>query len=302
MCSESSYLSENGKHCNLYVFHSFPFSFMESNIPSGREESLSQMLVTPINRSCFGVILAWKLKLVRVPEQVTVFSFRRRLDLGDVSLLHKWQNTAQKLPRDIFIRVLVQKIGNGRGDASFVQVTYNGMFLGPADQLVKLLREQFPEFGLETEDCFRAPVKDSSCSSMPCIKKECYEVSWIQSAVFFSGGKIDQPADTLLGKFKNTRFFNKGASDFLKAPIPDKGWRMIQKMFLSKDGPIMIIDPLGGVMDKIGEHVFPFPHRKGNLFNIQYLINWFGDNSAQVAEKHLGLEEISLQKNGSVCG
>ncbi|XP_075480172.1 berberine bridge enzyme-like 22 [Primulina tabacum] len=244
----------------------------------------------------FGVILAWKLKLVRVPEKVTVFSFRRRLDLGDVSLLHKWQNTAHKLPRDIFIRVLVQKIGNGRGDASFVQVTYNGMFLGPAEQLVKLLREQFPEFGLETEDCFRAPVKDSSCSSMPCIKKECYEVSWIQSAVFFSGGKIDQPADTLLGKFKNTRFFNKGASDFLKAPIPDKGWRMIQKMFLSEDGPIMIIDPLGGVMDKIGEHVFPFPHRKGNLFNIQYLINWFGDNSAQVAEKHVAWKRSLYKK------
>ncbi|XP_073138573.1 berberine bridge enzyme-like 22 [Henckelia pumila] len=235
----------------------------------------------------FGVILAWKLKLVRVPEQVTVFSFRRRLDLGDLSLLHKWQNTAHKLHQDLFIRVLVQKIGNGRGAAtSIVQVTYNGMFLGPAAQLVKLLRQQFPEFGLETKDCFQAPVKDSNCSSMPCIKKECYQVSWIQSVVFFSGGKTDQPAETLLSKFRNTRFFNKATSDFLKAPIPDKGWKMIQKMFLSKDGAIMIIDPLGGRMDDIGDYVLPFPHRKGNLFNIQYLINWFGDNSAQVAEKH----------------
>ncbi|XP_073147710.1 berberine bridge enzyme-like 22 [Henckelia pumila] len=244
----------------------------------------------------FGVILAWKLKLVRVPEQVTVFSFRRALDLGDLSLLHKWQNTAYKLPEDLFIRVLVQTIGsNGQGAAKIVQVTYNGMFLGPAAQLVKVLGEQFPEFDLETGDCNRAPVKASSCTSVPCIKKECYEVSWIQSAVFFSGGKANQSAETLLSKFKNTKFFNKATSDFLKAPIPDKGWKMIQKMFLSEDSPIMIIDPLGGKMDKIAENETAFPHRKGNLFNIQYLINWVGDNSAQVAEKHIAFKR-SLHK------
>ncbi|KZV48887.1 tetrahydrocannabinolic acid synthase-like [Dorcoceras hygrometricum] len=155
----------------------------------------------------FGVILAWKLKLVRIPEQVTVFFFRRILDLGDLSLLHKWQRTAHQLPEDLFTRVLVQKIGNGPGAGNIVQVTYNGMFLGPAAGLVQLLREEFPEFGLETED-----------------------VSWIQSVVFFSGRKPNQPAETLLSKFKNTKFFNKGTSDFLKAPVPDNGWKMIQEI------------------------------------------------------------------------
>ncbi|KZV48889.1 cannabidiolic acid synthase-like 2-like [Dorcoceras hygrometricum] len=244
----------------------------------------------------FGVVLAWKLKLVRVPEQVTVFNFRRRLDLGNLRLLHKWQKTAYKLPEDLFIRVLIQKVGDGRGNASIVQVTYNGMFLGPAAGLVQLLREKFPEFGLETEDCFRAPAGNGNCTSMPCIMKECYQVSWIQSAVFFSGGKTDQPVETLLSKFKNTRFFNKGTSDFLEAPIPDQGWKMIRQMFLSEDSPIMIIDPLGGRMDKIPEYVIPFPHRKGNLFNIQYLINWSGDNSAQVAEKHLAFKRSLHEK------
>ncbi|KZV57097.1 cannabidiolic acid synthase-like 2-like [Dorcoceras hygrometricum] len=236
----------------------------------------------------FGVILAWKLKLVQVPEQVTVFAFRRRLDPKDLSLLHKWQNTAHKLPRDIFIRILVQNLGsNVPGDEKFVQVTYNGMFLGPAAQLVKLLRKQFPEFDLHIEDCFQAPLVDGSCTDRPCIKKECYQVPWIQSAVFFSGKKPDQPAETLLSKAKNKRVFNKATSDFLKVPIPEMGWKMIHNMFLSEERPIIIIDPLGGKMDKIAENETAFPHRKGNLFNVQYMINWFDDNRAQVADKHI---------------
>ncbi|XP_073036347.1 berberine bridge enzyme-like 22 [Primulina eburnea] len=236
----------------------------------------------------FGVVLAWKLKLVQVPEQVTVFAFRRKLDPADLNLLHKWQNTAHKLPRDLFIRILIQNFGNNvPGDEKFVQVTYNGMFLGPAVQLVKMLRKHFPEFDLETEDCFQEPLKDSGCTDKPCNKKECHQVSWIQSAVFFSGRKTDQPAETLLDKVKNKRVFNKATSDFLKVPIPDKGWKMIHNMFLSEERPIMIIDPLGGKMDKIAENETAFPHRKGNLFNIQYMINWFDDNRAEVADKHI---------------
>lgn len=38
----------------------------------------------------FGVILAWKLKMVRVPDQVTSFSFRRMFDARKFYLLRRW--------------------------------------------------------------------------------------------------------------------------------------------------------------------------------------------------------------------
>ncbi|KAL3345468.1 hypothetical protein AABB24_024434 [Solanum stoloniferum] len=45
----------------------------------------------------FGVILAWKLKLVHVPEKVTVFTVFKKLD-SNQNLLQKWQNTSHQLP------------------------------------------------------------------------------------------------------------------------------------------------------------------------------------------------------------
>ncbi|KAG8385190.1 hypothetical protein BUALT_Bualt03G0016100 [Buddleja alternifolia] len=234
----------------------------------------------------FGVILAWKLKLVRVPENVTAFSFRRKLEPGNLNLLQKWQNTAHNISEDLFIRILVQNIlKDAPGNEKIVKVTYNGLFLGPADELVSVLNESFPEFGLETEDCFKEPVGNSSCSDPPCIKKECFQVPWINSVLFFCGKKTDQPVEILLEKNVNTNFY-KATSDFLKSPIPDEGWKMIHKMMLSDDRPIMIIDPLGGQMDEIGENETPFAHRKGNLFNIQYMTNW-AVNSENEAGRHI---------------
>lgn len=42
--------------------------------------------------------------------------------------------------------------------------------------------------------------------------------------------------------------------------------------------PLMIIEPLGGKMAEISESAIAFPHRAGNLYNIQYLLGW-GDGS-----------------------
>ncbi|GFP95942.1 cannabidiolic acid synthase [Phtheirospermum japonicum] len=42
----------------------------------------------------------------------------------------------------------------------------------------------------------------------------------------------------------------------------------------------------GGKLDEIPEDETPFAHRKGNLFNVQYLTYWF-DNSEKEASKHV---------------
>ena len=58
----------------------------------------------------FGVISAWKVRLVRVPSLVTVFTIHKRLDQEGVELVHNWQYIDNKLPEGLFIRVLIQQI------------------------------------------------------------------------------------------------------------------------------------------------------------------------------------------------
>lgn len=236
----------------------------------------------------FGVILAWKLKLVRVPEQVTAFTVRRKLDPDNLELFQKWQNNAFKLQDDLFIRVLISNnYGSNPGDEKIVQVSYNGLFLGTADKLALLLSEKFPEFDLEAKDCFQEPPVNLNCSDRPCKKKDCYQVPWIRSVLYFTSTKPDRPLEVLLNKVKNQKNFEKATSDFLKTPISNAGWKMIIEMLLSEDQPLLVIDPLGGKIDEIGEDETPFPHRKGNLFNIQYMTKWSGANSKGEAGKHL---------------
>ncbi|XP_068319474.1 berberine bridge enzyme-like 26 [Pyrus communis] len=56
----------------------------------------------------FGINLWWKIKLVSVPANVTVFSVAKTLEQGATKLLHRWQPVAPFLDEDLFIRVLIQ--------------------------------------------------------------------------------------------------------------------------------------------------------------------------------------------------
>ncbi|KAJ8452338.1 hypothetical protein Cgig2_006143 [Carnegiea gigantea] len=53
----------------------------------------------------FGIILAWKVKLVPVPETVTTFTVVKTLEQGLTKLLYRWQQVADKLDENLFIRV-----------------------------------------------------------------------------------------------------------------------------------------------------------------------------------------------------
>lgn len=78
----------------------------------------------------FGVITAWKIKLVLVPVTVTVFTVHKSLEQGANKLIDKWQWIAYKLPEDLFIRVIVQNIGGNYGVKKTIQASFNSMFLG----------------------------------------------------------------------------------------------------------------------------------------------------------------------------
>ena len=56
----------------------------------------------------FWSLLSWKIRFVPVPETVTVFTVTKTLEEGTIKILNKWQQVADKLHEDLFIRVLMQ--------------------------------------------------------------------------------------------------------------------------------------------------------------------------------------------------
>ncbi|XP_031110678.1 berberine bridge enzyme-like 13 [Ipomoea triloba] len=214
----------------------------------------------------FGIILSWKLRLVPVPSTVTVFTVPKTLEDGATKLLYKWQTiAADKLDEDLFIRVVISAVNAAKKGQRTIQTAYNALFLGQSDRLLQIMTKNFPELGL--------------------TKKDCLEMTWIQSILYIAGYPRNTPPETLLqGKslFKN---FFKAKSDFIRAPIPESGLEGLWKRLLQEDSPLLIWNPYGGMMAKIPETETPFPHRKGVIFKIQYLTLW-NDASPESESKH----------------
>ncbi|XP_073025271.1 berberine bridge enzyme-like 22 [Primulina eburnea] len=121
----------------------------------------------------FGIIIAWKIKLVRVPPIATVFTVHKNLDQQGIQLVNIWQNVASKLPRDLFIRLIFQNSNRGE-----VEVMFDSLYLGPAEELIPLMEKRFPELGLDPVDCS--------------------EMSWIESTLYFDRFKPGDPLEVLL--------------------------------------------------------------------------------------------------------
>ena len=171
----------------------------------------------------FGVILSWKIKLVRVPPTVSTFNIKKTLEQDATKLVNKWQFISDKLHEDLFIRVINQNVGNGT--QKIVQASFNSLFLGGVDKLVPLMNESFPELGLQAENCT--------------------EMNWIQSILFFNGFQTSEPLEVLLDRKTIYKDFLKAKSDFAKEPISNIGLEGIWKRFLKEERVFMIMDPYG---------------------------------------------------------
>ncbi|AES68535.2 FAD-linked oxidoreductase [Medicago truncatula] len=214
--------------------------------------------------SSFGVILAWKIRLVRVPSIVTVFTIQKTLEEGATKLIHRWQFIADKLHKDLLIRIVAQTNG---ANSITIQTMFNSLFLGRKKNLITIMNESFPELGLQEKDCI--------------------EMSWIQSVLYFAGFKKYDPIELLLNRIVAYKSPFKAKSDYVKVPIPETGLEGIWKMLLKEDTlALLIMEPYGGKMSEISESEIPFPHRKGNLYNIQYMVKW-EVNSIEESNKHI---------------
>ncbi|KAF5190038.1 Berberine bridge enzyme-like [Thalictrum thalictroides] len=209
----------------------------------------------------FGVILAWQIRLVPVPPTVTTFIVPRTLEQGGGALVHKWQFIGDKLDEDIFLGLSIQTMhldGDNNGKKTIL-ISFLGHYLGSMEKILQIMEENFPEMGLKKEDCI--------------------EMSWIKSTVYFGVFTPESNLNLLLER-KNpippkSRYMTK--SDYVQEPIPENALEGIWKRFHEIDEPEIIMSPYGGRMNEIEESAIAFPHRKGNMYKINYIVSWKED-------------------------
>ncbi|KAK5777996.1 berberine bridge enzyme-like 28 [Gossypium arboreum] len=207
----------------------------------------------------FGIVLAWKLKLVAVPAIVTVFTVSKTLEQNATKLVHRWQYIAHKLPKEIHMSIGISRVKSNENEKMTIQASFRAVFLGSTDELLPLMEEKFPQLGIVKEDCF--------------------EMGWAESNLYSTQFPIGVPLETLLNRNRKSilsKLFFKAKSDYVKQPIPETTFEGLWTKFYKEEAQsaIMVFVAYGGKMDEILETETPFPHRAGNLYSISYMVDW----------------------------
>lgn len=202
----------------------------------------------------FGVILSYTIKLVKVPEIVTVFRVMRSLDENAIDLVHKYQLVVDKLDHDLFIRILLQPVSGKTKGSKTIRATFIAMFLGDSNRLVNILKTEFPELGIQKSDCL--------------------EMSWIKSVLWWANFDPKTTSEKQLLSRESNVNFGKRKSDYVQTPIPKEGLELLAKKMIALGKAGLVFNSYGGKMSEIPATAVAFPHRAGNIYKIQYSITW----------------------------
>lgn len=214
----------------------------------------------------FGVILSWKIKLVPVPQIVTVFRVERTLEQGATDIVHQWQIVAPNIHQDLFIRVVLLPVTRKNNET--IKAKFVALFLGNAQELMGLIDSKFPELGLSKDDCI--------------------EMSWAESVLFWDNHPKGTSMENLLNRQPKSVKFLKKKSDYVVEPISKTDLEGIFKKMIESRKPALTLNPYGGKMSEISELETPFPHRAGNIYKIQYSVTW-KEETAEAEDTNLGL-------------
>ncbi|KAK1296333.1 Reticuline oxidase [Acorus calamus] len=204
----------------------------------------------------WAAVYAWKLRLVPVPERVTGFVINRAGPTQLVTqLVHEWQRVAHGLPDEFYLSAFVGAgLPEYRGEPPGLSVTFKGFYQGGIREAVEVLAGQFPELGVEAD--------------------ECKEMSWIESIVYFSGLGEGRSVNDLKDRVMHDKKFFKAKSDYVRSPITYVDLYGAFEVLAEQPKAYLILDPYGGLMSRIESDAIPFPHRDGNIYAVQYLIEW----------------------------
>ncbi|CAL5346456.1 unnamed protein product [Camellia sinensis] len=211
----------------------------------------------------FAVVLSYKIRLVLVPETVTVFRVEKTLEQNATDIVYRWQFVANKTDNDLFVRLLIQPIVNKQTGKKTIRTSFISLFLGDSNRLMTVMNRDFPELGLQKQDCM--------------------EMSWIQSVLYWANFDPNNSTNVLLDRTYAAKF-SKRKSDYLQSPISKVGLESIWNKMMELGKPGFVFNPYGGRMGEIPAAATPFPHRAGNIFKIQYSLNW--DEEGVAAENN----------------
>ncbi|KAK4265194.1 hypothetical protein QN277_026278 [Acacia crassicarpa] len=215
--------------------------------------------------SSFGVILSFTLKLVRVPEIVTVFLVEKTLEENATDLVVQWQDVAPRTDDRLFMRLSLEPVTSKvNKNQKTIKASVVTMFLGRSEELVKLLEKEFPVLGLKKENC--------------------NETSWMDAMLWWANFDLGTNPEVFLDRDLNSATFFKRKSDYVQTPISRDGFEWIWKKMIEVGETRFAFNPYGGRMSQIPSNATAFPHRAGNLFKIQYLVDW--DEAGSEAENN----------------
>ncbi|XP_047182881.1 berberine bridge enzyme-like 8 isoform X2 [Vigna umbellata] len=222
--------------------------------------------------SSFGVVLAYKIKLVRVPEVVTVFRVERTVEQNATDVVYNWQHVAPTIDNELFIRLILDVVNGTRNGKKTVRASFVALFLGDSKSLVSLLNDKFPQLGLKQSDCI--------------------ETSWLRSVLFWTNINITTPVEVLLDRQPQSPVnYLKRKSDYVQKPISKKGFEGLWKKMIELEYTLFQFNPYGGRMAEIPSTATPFPHRAGNLWKVQYQANW-NRAGKKVADHYINLTRV----------
>ncbi|KAF7800696.1 berberine bridge enzyme-like 21 [Senna tora] len=265
----------------LSIDHIIDAEMVDSNGRILTRESMGEDLFWAIRGgggASFGVILSYTVKLVSVPENVTVFRVQKNTlfqqnnvtnltnnNLTD--LVFQWQEVAPHTDNRLFMRLQLQPVitkEERKRSITTIRASILGMFLGESEELVKILDNEFPLLGLK--------------------KQNCRVMGWIESTMFWASFPNGSKPISLLDRKIDSANFLKRKSDYVETPISKSGLDWIWKKMMEVGKTGLVFNPYGGVLNEIPSDATPFPHRAGKLFKVQYSVNW--EEGGEEAERN----------------
>ena len=173
---------------------------------------------------------------VPVPRIVFAFTVRRLVRHGDrrqpqatVRLLAKWLRVAHTLPDDLFVKAAMEP---ELDDASVrhLLVTFKSLFLGSnCNGTVAEMSTHLPELGVTAKDC--------------------RDMSWIQSMLYFYGCTSGQAtAEGLLDRSLQPKDYYKFKLDYVTTPILVSVQAGLLARVVEDRGGSIDVDPQGSAM------------------------------------------------------
>ncbi|KAK3122777.1 hypothetical protein QOZ80_8AG0618160 [Eleusine coracana subsp. coracana] len=224
----------------------------------------------------WAAVYAWRVRLSPVPPRVTAFVVNRASEPGGpgsnqvvARLVSTWQHVAPWLPDAFYLSAFVGAgLPERQNQTGVISVTFKGLYLGPKHEALQILEARFPEIGL-SEDL--NPI----------------EMTWIESVLFFSGLPHGSTVSDLADRVLHTKKYFKAKSDYVRRPTPLDGLVQAMDLLAKQPKAYVIMDPYGGAMDRVGPADLPFPHRKGNIHGVQYMIEWTAEDDVHGEEEYM---------------